>query len=40
MTVAPLPFPDALDVVKQKPWTRPWWKPARGDGRDVLLDGR
>jgi stearoyl-CoA desaturase (delta-9 desaturase) len=32
MTVAPLPLPEATEIVKQKPWLGPWWKPARGDG--------
>ena len=32
MTVAPLPVADAIDIVKLKPWTQPWWKPAPGDG--------
>jgi len=32
VSVARLPLPDATEVVKQQPWTWPWWKPARGDG--------
>ena len=32
MTVTPFPLADATDIVKQKPWTQPWWKPAAGDG--------
>jgi stearoyl-CoA desaturase (delta-9 desaturase) len=32
VTVAPLPVADAIDIVKLKPWTQPWWKPAPGDG--------